>query len=692
MTLLEPGAAVAGYRVERVLGRGGMGRVYLATQLALERLVALKVIAPELADDAVFRRRFVEESRIAASIDHPHVIPVHEAGERDGLLFLAMRYVDGPNLKELVAKRGPLVPALVVRVVAQVADALHAAHATGLVHRDVKPANVLVAGDGGREHAYLSDFGLTKRSASENGPTESGSWVGTLDYVAPEQLRGEAVDGRADVYALGCVLFEALTGRPPFPRDTDVAKLWAHVADPVPSAQAVVREVPEALDAVIARAMSKVADDRFASAAELGAAATAALQRGGGAGAPGPSGARPAGTGGASGTSKTSGAGRSSSVLRVGLTAPSSEAGVLPPPPALALRRGPLLGREAELAELDRARSLAATEGLRVVLVAGEPGIGKTRLTLAGAQHAAAQGAVVLHGRSNEEAIVPYEPWLEALGHLLAHVDEQQLAWVVGDGGAELARLFPELRRRCPDLSQPVRAEPETERWRLFEAVSALLGAVSAEHPVVVVLDDVHWADRSTLLLLRHVVRARRQDPLTVVLTARETEVAPDAPLRATLAELRRDQVLTKITLSGLGEEEVASLVSRRRGRALDADFVRALHQETEGNPFFVEEVLRNLPDVDTTSGGSVTAIPVPESVREAVGRRLTGLSGLARDVLPLAAVIGRDFDLDLLEAVSDAPLPSPDPPSWRSQSPAGWCRSCRPCCYSSPSLFFVLM
>ncbi len=276
--MLEHGAVVAGYRIERLLGRGGMGHVYLTTQLSLDRRVALKLIAPDLADDGGFRERFVNESRLAASIDHPHVIPVYEADERDGVLFLAMRYVDGPNLKELVGTHGRLEPARAVRIVAQVADALQAAHDRGLVHRDVKPANVLVAGGEGREHAYLTDFGLTKRSASESGLTQTGQWVGTLDYVAPEQLRGEAIDGRADVYALGCVLYEALTGRPPFPRDNDIAKLWAHISDPVPSPRALFPDIPQAIEDVVTRAMDKAPDHRFASAGELGEAAIAGAE------------------------------------------------------------------------------------------------------------------------------------------------------------------------------------------------------------------------------------------------------------------------------------------------------------------------------------------------------------------------------------------------------------------------------
>lgn len=272
---LAVGSEIAGYRIEGVLGRGGMGVVYRATQQRLDRAVALKLIAPAFAQDPAFRERFERESRIAASIEHPNVIPVHEAGEHDGLLFISMRFVDGTDLRALLGEGGRLEPARTAALVAQVAAALDAAHAHGLVHRDVKPANVLVAAG---DHAYLTDFGLSKHAASAAGLTGTGQFVGTLDYIAPEQLAGDRVDARADVYALGCVLFESLTGQVPFPRDSDPAKLWAHMNEPPPRPSEVAPGVPEQFEAVVARALQKAPDDRYASAGDLGRAAIAAAE------------------------------------------------------------------------------------------------------------------------------------------------------------------------------------------------------------------------------------------------------------------------------------------------------------------------------------------------------------------------------------------------------------------------------
>ena len=249
----EVGTEFAGYRIDGVLGRGGMGVVYLANELALERPVALKLIAPELADDASFRERFLRESRLAASIDHPGILPVYAAGEAEGELYLATRFVDGTDLGAIL-ENDPLQPAQALALLGQVADALDAAHARGLVHRDVKPGNVLVDG---ADHCYLSDFGLTTQLSAGTAAT-SGRLAGSLDYLAPEQVRLGRVDARADQYALGCVLYELLTGSPPFRRESEAQTLWAHMQEePLPLA-----EYPQ-LDPVLARALAKEPEDRY---------------------------------------------------------------------------------------------------------------------------------------------------------------------------------------------------------------------------------------------------------------------------------------------------------------------------------------------------------------------------------------------------------------------------------------------
>jgi serine/threonine-protein kinase len=278
MPELAPGAVVAGHRLDEFVARGGMGVVWRVTHLSLGTERALKLIAPEFASDEAFRERFRREWRIAASIDHPHVIPIHDAGEADGLLYIAMRYVDGTDLRQLILKDGALDPQLAATIVSQVGSALDAAHARGLIHRDIKPANIVIESVEGRPHAYLTDFGLSKLGAGVSGVqlTETGHWVGTVDYVAPEQIEAKPVDARTDVYALGCVAFQALSGEVPFPKDSDIAKIWAHMNDPPPSLGERAPHLPGDLDAVVLRAMAKAPEDRYQSAGELGDALAAA--------------------------------------------------------------------------------------------------------------------------------------------------------------------------------------------------------------------------------------------------------------------------------------------------------------------------------------------------------------------------------------------------------------------------------
>jgi len=265
---VNAGDELGPYRIDSVLGRGGMGTVYLATHARLERRVALKLIAPDLADDPDFRARFLRESRLAASLDHPHVIPIYDADEVDGVLYLAMRYVDGPSLQSLIREQGALSRGDTLRIAEQIGGALDAAHAARLVHRDLKPANILF-GDG---HAYLCDFGLAKRTSSR-GMTHAGSFLGTVDYCSPEQIRGEPLDGRADVYSFGCVLYHCLSGAPPYARESEIAVLQAHLNEPPPLL------APD-LDGVFARAMAKERDERYPTAGALASDLRAAVAGG----------------------------------------------------------------------------------------------------------------------------------------------------------------------------------------------------------------------------------------------------------------------------------------------------------------------------------------------------------------------------------------------------------------------------
>jgi len=263
---LAAGSQIAGYKIEQQIGRGGMAVVYRASDGRLNRSVALKILAPEFASDTSFRQRFIREMRAAAAVDHPNIVPVFDAGEADGALFIAMRYVSGQDLRTLLDHEGTLPPTRVAHLISQAAAALDEAHSRGLVHRDVKPGNMLIGtmtGSGQPDHLYLSDFGLSKQRTSAASLTLTGQFLGTLDYMAPEQVEGHDVDGRADLYALACTAFEMLTGQPPFRRDQNFAVLWAQLSAPAPSLTALRPDLPPAVDQVVATALSKSPGDRY---------------------------------------------------------------------------------------------------------------------------------------------------------------------------------------------------------------------------------------------------------------------------------------------------------------------------------------------------------------------------------------------------------------------------------------------
>jgi DNA-binding NarL/FixJ family response regulator len=275
----EVGDVFAGHRVDGVAGRGAMGVVLRATDLVLDRAVALKLIAPMYARDTVFRARFERECRLAAGIDHPNVVEIFRAGEEGGRLYVTMRYVDGTDLKSLIARERRLEPERAVALITQVAGALDAAHRRGLVHRDVKPANILVASREGVERAFLTDFGISKQRTEtpDTALTGAGMALGSVDYMAPEQAQVRDLDARTDVYALGGVLFHALTGSVPFIRGNDFERMWAHVHEPAPAVSSIEPRLPAALDPVLARALEKAPDDRQQSAGGFAREARAAL-------------------------------------------------------------------------------------------------------------------------------------------------------------------------------------------------------------------------------------------------------------------------------------------------------------------------------------------------------------------------------------------------------------------------------
>ena len=643
---LAAGERFAEHTILGVAGRGGMGVVYHALHEPLNRHVALKLISPALSGDDAFRARFQRECQAAAAIRHPHVLPVHHAGEERGLLYVTMQWVDGADLGRVIALEHRLAPAPAAALVADLADALDAAHRGGIVHRDVKPTNVLVETRAEAMHAFLTDFGLAKCTAESSQLTHTGVILGTLDYAAPEQLEGKPLDGRADVYALGCLLFELLTGRVPFPRETNTAKILAHLRTPPPSVSTVVVGVPEALARVVERAMAKRPEDRYPSAGELGQAALAAVGAGGEA---------PPAEGGHTLAITPSGA----------LYAP-------PPRERLALqaaltteaRERPFVGRRRILDRLTRRYALAGDASTQFALLCGEPGVGKTRIVSEFARLAHDDGAIVLYGRSNAESIVPYQPFITAIQHYLAHRHDEALAKKLDLELCELGRFIPGLRRSTATLAAPLAAEPEARRYRLFEAVTRLLTYVAEESPVVLILDDLHWADASTALLLRHVVQGLQDARLLVLGTMRDVESCRSEDLVQLLARMRPQQhAFERISVQGLDADETAALVAAHNPAEVGDAFVRRLRRATAGNPLFIREMLKSLDELQDGEGGAVpselalTRIGVPEGAQAMIAQRIQQQSELAQKVLADASVVGTEFSLGVLDVLASEPV-----------------------------------
>ena len=630
---LNTGDPFGRYRIEEQLGLGGMGVVYRAHDTKLIRPLALKVLHGTADGDAA--RQLLHEARSASALNHPHICTIYEVGEENGLSFIAMEYVEGSTLSSRI-ENGALPVHDVVQVGIDIADALDHAHVRGIVHRDLKAANVMVSSNG---RLKIVDFGLAGRTDPPGSDASTvhtlratGVAVGTPYAMAPEQIRGEASTISTDVWALGVLLYECLSGGRPF-KGASVGELFVSI----------LRDAPEALPythasaplhEVITTCLAKDPDLRYRSANEV----RLALQEIG----PGS-------------YASASGSGSSASV---GAAAP------LQRPPLLARASGetPFVGRAAERLQLAAAWTRAREGQRQLVLLGGEPGIGKTRLSLEFARTCADQGTV-LNGRCDEDALVPYQPFVEALSWYARACPEPHLRRVLAaaGGGGELGHLVPDFLTRVPDLPPPAPMNAQGQRFRLFETVNALLAAASQSFPVLLFVDDLHWADKPTLSLLRHLVRGSDPAALCVLGTYRESEVGGGHPLAELLADLRREQGVTRISLSGLDGQSVTALVETLASTEASPTLVRQLSESTGGNPFFVGEMLRHLGEtgaltrrLDANERTATAAIGLPEGVREVIVRRVTRLGEECARILTLAAVLGREFDLVALQALSE--------------------------------------
>jgi tetratricopeptide (TPR) repeat protein len=608
------------YRVERFLGEGAHKRVYLAHDVTLDREVAFALIGGEALDpgraDRV-RREGLAMGRLAG---HPNVVTVFDAGEELGAPYIVEEYLEGGTVADLLTsspgRRLPVERA--VRIAADVCAALEHAHTHGVVHRDLKPSNVWLAADG---TAKLGDFGLVaalRQSASGTFArlTSEGMMVGTIPYLAPEQALGRSPDPRADLYSLGAVLYELVTGGPPFAGDDAVAIISQHLRTPPVAPAWRNPDVPRPLDALIVTLLAKAPEDRPQSAAEVGGTLEALAA---------PSRRRPS-------------------------TVDSA------PNPLDRLAAGVYVGREREVDELCAAADLALTGRGQLVLISGEPGIGKTRLVEELTTYAHLRDALVLWGRCYEgEGAPPYWPWIQVLRAYSIDHDPDALSETMGHGAADIAQIVSEVRRRLPGLEpQPPSVGDEQARFRLFDAIATFLLNASRREPLVVVLDDLHYADRGSLALLEFLAPQIGRARLLMVGTYRDTELRAHQPVVQTLGELARVRPPQRVVLRGLTRAEVARYVTMTAGVEPAPALVDAIHAKSEGNPFFVAEIVRLL-SAEGRLESAAGEISIPQEVRELVVRRLAPLSAYCREVLSIAGVVGRDFDLRVLQAVAEA-------------------------------------
>ena len=599
------------YRVEAKLGEGGMGIIYRAHDTLLNRPVAIKSLVPALAGEEGIKR-LLREAQAAAQLTHPNIVAVYDVIAEGDTRLIVMEYVEGRPLSDLIPLEVPRALDLAV----QVCRALEYAHSQRVIHRDIKPENIMVTSG---NVAKVADFGLA-RSEGRSRLTQSGLIVGTVAYMAPEQVLGGTVDGRSDLYSLGCVLYEVLTGRRPFEGEDPFTVLSQHLNVMPVAPRWHNGAIPATLDATIMRLLAKDPDNRY----PLAAAVIEALELVGG---------------------------ESDTAVSVEREPPATRTTLLE-----RIVRGRLVGRAAELQELrEHLDRMLSGEG-RLVLISGEPGIGKTRLAEELAVYAHLRGAWVLRGHCYEQEVgIPYLPFIETFRQL-HHFSGPALANDLGERVDDLARLLPEFSRKQPTVSV---LTPEDERIRVFDAVTHWISLASRLRPLVFVLDDLHWGDRASLRLLHHVARSARERVLMLG-TYREMELDLEHPLNDTLSEMNRERLFYRLPLRRLSEEDTRTLLSGLFAEDVSQDLAGAVYRETEGNPFFIEEVVKALVEegkIYREAGRwqrlKIEELEIPQSVKAVIGRRVHKASETCRRVLTIAAIIGREFDPEALVQVS---------------------------------------
>ena len=612
------------YVVERLLGQGAQKSVYLVDDTVLGRQCALSMLNAALLDPGDVDRIKREAQTLAQLGTQPNIVTVHDYGEEDGTPFIVCEYVPGGELRdELNAAAGPLPLERALTVAIDICRALSFAHGRDIVHRDLKPENVWLTEE---RSAKLGDFGIAL-SAGRTRLTMPGGASGTPLYMAPEQASGGEIDARTDLYAFGVLLYELVTGRPPFVGDDPNSIMYQHVNTEPASPVEHNESLPPSLERLIMRLLAKAPGERPVDAEEVGAELRRIRE----------------------------------SPTEEPADLESDEAG------SQVVPWGQFIGRREEMDQLKAALGNALSGRGSVVMLVGEPGIGKTRLAEEFGVYASLRGVQTLSGSCFEGGAAPYRPFVEAVRQYVNRRPDAELRHELGEGAPEVAKLVSEIRQRFPDIPEAPALEPDAERLRLFESVTSFIRTASEAKPLVLFLDDIHWADKPSLLLLRYLAGSITSDRVLVLGAYRDVELDRTHPLSDVIAAMRQDQTYQRVRLRGLPEEDILGLLtgfeSSEEATTARRALATALAQETEGNPFFIREVLNHLVEERklvreggrwTANAGSVSEFGIPEGVRQVIGRRLSRLSEPCNRMLTLASTMTGGFSWDELRAITE--------------------------------------
>ena len=614
------------YQVKRFLGEGGKKKVYLAHDTTLDREVAFALIKTDGLDETS-RIRIQREAQAMGRLgSHSHIVTVFDLGEEQDQPYMVTELMGGGDVEGVIEDsedhRLPLEQA--IKIAQETCRGMEFAHSRGIVHRDLKPGNVWLTTDG---IAKIGDFGLAV-SLDRSRLTTEGMLVGTVSYMPPEQAMGGEVTPRSDLYSLGAMLYEMVTGRPPFLGDDSVAIIGQHINTPPVAPTWHNGECPRALDALILRLLAKDPSERPESATDVLSALDAID-------------------------------------LNEATPLVKGDEGISDPHALDSLAGGVFVGRQQEMGDLKACLEDALSGRGRLVTLVGEPGIGKSRTAQELATYAGLRHAQVLWGRCYEgEGAPPYWPWVQAIRSYVRESEPDELRSEMGAGAADIAGIVSDVSEKLPGLAAPPELEPEQARFRLFDSMTAFLKSASQRQPLVLVLDDLHWADQPSLALLQFVTRELSGARLLIIGTYRDMELSRQHPLAEALGELTRERLFQRVLLRGLTQEDVGRFIEVTSGHNPPPGLIEAVHTQTEGNPLFVTEVVRLLvqegaltPDPSPSGRGETEGrgegnswtIRIPEGVREVIGRRLNRLSQRCNQVLTVASIGGREFTMSQL-------------------------------------------